>query len=75
MKIVCLLIIFLVLSLLLSILNTLLLGPFVFLRTVLNTTLNVFGAIFAITGIINVCNGEAKELPLINKFKLILNRK
>ena len=27
--------------------------------------------IFVIIGIVNVCNGEAKELPLINKFKFI----
>lgn len=66
-----LLIIFLILSILLSLINTLLLGPFAFLKTVIRTTLNVFGAIYAITGIINVCNGEAKELPVINKFKLI----
>ena len=25
----------------------------------------------SIMGIVNVCNGEAKELPIINKFKLI----
>ena len=66
-----LLMIFLILSLILSIINNLFLGPFVFVATILRTTLNVFGAIYAITGIVNVCNGEAKELPLINKFKLI----
>lgn len=27
--------------------------------------------VFAILGIVNVCNGKAKELPIIGKFKLL----
>ena len=64
-------IIFIVLSLTVSVINSLLLWPFPFLKTLLRTALNVFTMIFAIIGIVNVCNGEAKELPLINKYKLI----
>lgn len=64
-------IIFIILSLIVSVINSLILWPFGFLKTILRTALNVFGAIFAIIGIVNVCNGEAKELPLINKFKII----
>ena len=62
-------IIFIVLSLTVSVINSLLLWPFPFLKTLLRTVLNVFTMIFEIIGIVNVCNGEAKELPLINKFK------
>lgn len=64
-------IIFIILSLIVSVINSLILWPFTFLKTILRTALNVFGAVYALIGIINVCNGEAKELPLINKFKLI----
>lgn len=64
-------IIFIILSLIVSIINSLLLFNFIYLKTILRTVLNVFGAIYSIVGIINVCNNEAKELPLINKLKLI----
>lgn len=64
-------IIFIVLSLIVSIISALLLGPFSFLKTLLRTALYVFIVIFALIGIVNVCNGEAKELPIINKFKII----
>lgn len=64
-------IIFIILSLIVSVVNSLILFPFSFLKTLLRTALNVFGMVYAIIGIVNVCNGEAKELPLINKFKLI----
>jgi len=64
-------IIFILLSLGVSIINSLILWPFTFVKTILRTTLYVFIVIFTIIGIVNVCNGEAKELPLINKFKFI----
>lgn len=64
-------IIFIILSLIVSVINSLILWPFGFIKTILRTALNVFGAVFAIIGIVNVCNNEAKELPLINKFKII----
>ena len=64
-------IIFIVLSLVVSILNSLILWPFLFIKTILRTALYAFIVIFAVIGIVNVCNGEAKELPLINKFKII----
>lgn len=64
-------IIFIILSLAVSVINSLILGSFEYLQTILRTILNVFAAIYAIVGIINVCNDEAKELPLINKFKFI----
>lgn len=64
-------IIFIALSLIVSVLNALILWPFTFIKTILRTALYVFIVIFVIIGIVNVCNGEAKELPLINKFKII----
>lgn len=64
-------IIFIILSLIVSVINSLILWPFDFLKTILRTALNVFGAVYAIIGIVNVCNNQAKELPLINKFKII----
>lgn len=64
-------IIFILLSLAVSVINSLLLWPFTFLKVILRTFLHVFITIFAVIGIVNVCNGEAKELPLINKFKII----
>ncbi|MBQ2872877.1 MAG: DUF4870 domain-containing protein [Bacilli bacterium] len=64
-------IIFIILSLAVSVINSLILWPFIFIKVVLRTVLHVFITIFAVIGIINVCNGEAKELPLINKFKII----
>lgn len=64
-------IIFILLSLVVSILNSLLLWPFTFIKTILRTVLYTGITIFAIIGIVNVCNGEAKELPVINKIKII----
>ena len=64
-------IIAILLSLVVSIINALLIWPFTFIKTILITSLYAFIVIFAIIGIVNVCNGEAKELPLINKFKII----
>lgn len=62
---------FIILTLFISVINKLLLYHFVYIQTILRTTLNVFTAIYSIVGIINVCNGEAKELPIINKLKFI----
>lgn len=64
-------IIYIILTLAVSVINSLILWPFGFLKTILRTALNVFISIFAIIGIVNVCNNKAKELPLINKFKII----
>lgn len=64
-------IIFILLSLAVSVINSLILWPFIFIKTILRTALHVFITIFAVIGIVNVCNKEAKELPLINKFKII----
>lgn len=64
-------IIFIILSLGVSILNSLVLWIFPFLKVILRTALYTFIVIFALIGIVNVCNGEAKELPFINKFKFI----
>lgn len=59
------------LCLLVTIINSLIFWPFLFLKTITKICLYVFMVIYAIIGIINVCNEEAKELPLINKFKFI----
>ena len=64
-------IIFIILSLIVSVINSLLLWPFTFLKVILRTILHAFIVIYAVIGIVNVCNGEAKELPLMNKFKII----
>ena len=64
-------IIFVVLCLLVSIINSLILFSFPFLKGVVRALLYTFGIVYALIGIINVCNGEAKELPIINKFKFI----
>ena len=54
-----------------SIINSLILWPFWILKTILKVALYSFMVIYAVIGIINVCNEEAKELPIINKFKFI----
>lgn len=59
------------LSLSVSIICSVFLFPFPFLKAILKAALYAFMIIYAIIGIINVCNEEAKELPLINKFKFI----
>ena len=64
-------IIFVSMCLAVSIINSLVLFPFPFLKGITRTILYSFGVIYALIGIINVCNGEAKELPIINKFKII----
>lgn len=64
-------IIYIILSLAVSILNSLIFWPLSFIKVILRTVLSATGILFAIIGIVNVCNGEAKELPLINKFKII----
>lgn len=60
-----------ILSLCVSIICSLILWPFYFLKALLKTALYAFVIIYAIIGIVNVCNGEAKELPIINRFKFI----
>jgi len=64
-------IIFVVLCLAVTVLNSFLLWPFPYIKTILRTILLGGATIFAIIGIVNVCNGQAKELPIINKFKII----
>ena len=64
-------IVFVSMCLAVSIINSLILFPFPFLKGVTRTILYTFGVIYSLIGIINVCNGEAKELPIINKFKFI----
>lgn len=41
------------------------------LVALISGTIGLLFTILSIIGIINVCNGEAKELPIINKIKLI----
>lgn len=64
-------ILFILLSLGVSIINSLILWIFPFLKIVLRTALYTSTILLCLIGIINVCNGEAKELPFINKFKPI----
>ena len=41
------------------------------LIALLSSCVGLLALALSIMGIVNVCNGEAKELPIINKFKLI----
>ena len=59
------------LTLSVSIICSVLLFNFPILKAILKAALYAFMIIYAIIGIINVCNEEAKELPIINKFKFI----
>ena len=59
------------LCLFVTIVNSLIFWPFGIIKTILKISLYAFMVIYAIIGIINVCNEEAKELPIINKFKFI----
>lgn len=65
-----LLIISILLSLVVLVINSLI-WPLIFITTIINTILYAFTIVLAIIGIINVCNGKAKELPIINKIKII----
>ena len=58
-------------SLSVSIICSILIFDFPLLKAILKAALYAFMIIYAIIGIINVCNEEAKELPIINKFKFI----
>ena len=60
-----------ILCLAVSIICSLILWPFSLLKALLKAALYAFMIIYTIIGIVNVCNGEAKELPIINKFKFI----
>lgn len=42
-----------------------------FLASIVSFVAGIFFFALSIIGIINVCNGKAKELPIINKIKLI----
>lgn len=41
------------------------------LVALVSSCIGLLSLVLSIMGIVNVCNGEAKELPIINKFKLI----
>jgi len=59
------------LCLIVVIINSLIFWPFGIIKVILKISLYAFMVIYAVIGIINVCNEEAKELPIINKFKFI----
>lgn len=59
------------LCLFVSIICSLIIWPFSLIKALLKAGLYSFMVIYAIIGIINVCNCEAKELPIIGKFKFI----
>ena len=54
-----------------SIISSVFLFDFPILKAILKALLYAFMIIYALIGIINVCNEEAKELPIIGKFKFI----
>lgn len=43
----------------------------IFVIPVINVAFGAAVTILCIIGIVNVCNGKAKELPIVNKFKII----
>ena len=45
--------------------------PLTFLRSLFSTIVSLICLALSIIGIINVCNDQAKELPVINKMKII----
>lgn len=45
--------------------------PLAFLRSLFSTIVSLICLALSIIGIINVCNDQAKELPVINKMKII----
>lgn len=45
--------------------------PLAFLRSLFSTIVSLICLALSIIGIINVCNDQAKELPIINKMKII----
>ena len=54
-----------------SIISSVFLFDFPILKAILKASLYAFMIIYALIGIITVCNEQAKELPLIGKFKFI----
>lgn len=54
----------------LSILNSLIWRIWI-ISSLLETAYGLVAFVLSIMGIVNVCNGKAKELPVINKFKII----
>lgn len=42
-----------------------------FITSILETVANICAFALSIIGIINVCNGKAKELPILNKIKIV----
>ncbi len=50
---------------------TAIIWPLWWLTNLLWAIFNGVYFVLAVIGIINVCNGKAKELPIVNKFKII----
>lgn len=55
----------------LSLIFTILLWPLWFISSIFWAIFNAAYAILCIIGIVNVLNGKAKEIPIVNKFKII----
>ena len=66
-----LLIIELIVSVGLSILASLFFWGLYLIIKLANFAFGIFVLVLSIMGIVDVCNGRAKELPVINKFKII----
>lgn len=41
------------------------------ITNIITSLVGLFVTVLSIIGIVNVCNGKAKELPIVNKFKFI----
>lgn len=60
-----------ILGVAISIISAILTWRLWIITNIITSLVGLFVAVLSIIGIVNVCNGKAKELPIVNKFKFI----
>ena len=60
-----------ILGVAMGIISSILTWRLYWLSSIIDSLLGLFMVALSIIGIVNVCNGKAKELPIVNKFKII----
>ena len=60
-----------ILGVIVSVLGSILYWRLYWIYSIVRTIVGLLGIVLSVIGIVNVCNGKAKELPIINKFKII----
>ena len=60
-----------ILGVAIGIISSILTWRLYWLSSIIDSLLGLFMVALSIIGIVNVCNGKAKELPIVNKFKII----